>query len=260
MTTFSFNSFAQVKAAESASYLKPYTINDNVAIKATEFKEGTTSDGKTWKRLDITFGNDEGIYKDSTFFLDIKNPDDVNRKEIAMPNGGKRQMPSRWEQTYHKLAAIGYAFAPEYIEKFNAIVGKCKTFDDFMKAFKAMIDKVVNKTTTSMKLIGRNSDGHVYATLPSCVSMAQAKDEQHATSNKVNVGDWYTWMISPFGKNLSFSAYEENKKNELNSAKPTKMDTLSINSTSSDSITATTAATPEDDLNLDDINFEKELL
>lgn len=244
---FNFNSFAQVKPANSVSYLKPYTINDNVTIKETEIKEGTSASGNSWKSLVITFGNDEGIYNDSTFFLDINDPKVVERGSIDMPNGGKRQMPSRWEQTYYKLAAIGYAFAPDLIEKFNSVVGKCKTFDEFIKAFKVMLDKVANKTTTNMKLVGRNSNGHVYATLPNCVGIAQATDEKRAASNGVQVGDWYTWMVSPFGSNLSFSSYEEAKKSELASAKPTDMS--NTDSTAVDNIDGTHKGS-------EDIDFE----
>lgn len=218
---FSFNSFADAKPNSNSSFLKPYTINDNVSIISTEIKEGTSAKGNNWKSLIITFGNNEGIYNDSTFFLDINDPKVVTRNTIDMPNGGKREMPSQWEQTYYKLAAIGYAFAPDLIEKFNSIVSKCKTFDEFINAYKAMLDKVVNKTTTSMKLVGRNSNGSIYAALPNCVGIAQAKDEKRASSNNVNVGDWYTWMVSPFGSNLTFSAYEQSKKEELSKAKPT---------------------------------------
>lgn len=224
MNTFSFNSFAQVKVGDQNSYLKPYSINNNITIKGTEIKEGTSSNGNQWKSLVITFGNDDGIYHDSTFFLDINDPKVVERNEIDGSNGGKRQMPSRWEQTYYKLAAIGYAFAPDLIEKFNKIVSKCKTFDDFIKAYKAMIDKVANKTTNNMKLVGRNSNGTIYATLPNCVGIAQAKDEAKATSNGVNVGDWYTWMVSPFGNNLAFTSYEEAQKQKIATAKPTNME------------------------------------
>lgn len=223
--SFSFNSFAQAAPSNTNSYLKPYTINKNVTIKNVEFKEGSTDNGP-WKSMVITFGNDEGIHNDSTFFLDINDPKVVERNTIDTSNGGKRQLPSRWEQTYYKLAAIGYAFAPDLIEKFNKVVGKCKTFEDFIKTYKSMIDKVVNKTTTNMKLVGRNSNGTTYASLPSCVGIAQAKDENRAQANNVNVGDWYTWMVSPFGNNLMFSAYEESQKNNISSAKPTNMDTV----------------------------------
>lgn len=223
MSAFNFNSFAQVKV-NTVSYLKPYTINENVTIKGTEIKEGTNKEGNPWKSLVITFGNDKGIYNDSTFFLDINDPKVTERGSADMPNGGKRQRASRWEQTYYKLAAIGRAFAPDLIEKFNSVVGKCKTFDEFIGAYKAMLDKVANKTTTSMKLVGRNSDGSVYATLPSCVGIAQANTEKKAASNGVQVGEWYTWMVSPFGDNLSFTAYEESEKAKLAKAKPTKVD------------------------------------
>lgn len=229
MSAFNFNSFAQVKV-NTVSYLKPYTINENVTIKGTEIKEGTSKEGNPWKSLVITFGNDQGIYNDSTFFLDINDPKVTERGSVDMPNGGKRQRPSRWEQTYYKLAAIGRAFAPDLIEKFNSVVGKCKTFDDFIGAYKSMLDKVANKTTTSMKLVGRNSEGSVYATLPNCVGIAQATTEKRAASNGVQVGEWYTWMVSPFGDNLSFSAYEESEKAKLAKAKPTKVEDDEVDS------------------------------
>lgn len=224
MSVFDFGTFANVKTSDNVKYLKPYTINKDVAIKGTEIKEGTSSNGNKWKSLVITFGNDEGIYSDSTFFLDTNDPRDVERGSVDMPNGGKRPLPSRWEQTSYKLAAIGRAFAADQIDKFNSIVSKVKTFDEFIKYYKSMLDKVVNKTTTSMKLVGRNNNGHIYATLPNCVGIAQATTEEKAKANNVQVGEWYTWMVNPFGDNLSFTAYEEGKRNELNNAKPTKIE------------------------------------
>lgn len=226
MSNFNFNSFASVKPANTTSYLQPYTICDNVTIKSTSINEGTTSDGKTWKSLVITFGNDDGIYNDSTFFLDINDPKVTERRIADMPSGGKREMPSTWEQTYYKLAAIGHAFASEYIDKFNSVVGKCKTFEEFIKAYKSMLDKVIGKTTTSMKLVGRNSNGHIYASLPNCVGIAQATDDKKAMANNVEKGQWYTWMTSPFGNNLSFSPYEQSKRNEITSAKPSDMNQI----------------------------------
>ncbi len=224
--SFNFNSIAQVKPSNNNNYLKPYTINKNVTIKGTEIKEGTTSDGRSWKSFVITFGNDEGIYNDSTFFLDINDPKSTSRPTYDMPNGGKREAASNWEQTYFKLAAIGYAFASEYIDKFNAGVGKCKTFDDFITLYKSMIDKVIDKNPTNMKLVGRNSSGTIYATLPKCVGIAQATTDKRAADNGVNKNDWYTWMVSPFGDKVMFSSYEEQRKQELENAKPTPVDNL----------------------------------
>lgn len=227
--SFNFNSFAQVKPTNTTSYLKPYTINDNVTIKSTEVKEGTSANGTPWKRLVITFGNDEGTYEDSTFYLDINDPKATERNSVDMPNGGKREMPSRWEQTYYKLASIGHAFAPDLIDKFNSVVSKCKTFEDFMKAYKSMLDKVIDKNPTRMKLVGRNSNGTIYSTLPNCVGIAQANDEKRAAANGVEVGQWYTWLVSPFGDKVAFTNYEQKQANEYNNAKPTVMSSESTN-------------------------------
>lgn len=221
--TFSFNSIATIKQPSNVKYLKPYTINDNVTIQKVETKEGTKKDGTPWKSLNITFGNDEGIYTDTIFYLDINDPQIQERKESDMPNGGKKLNPSTWERLNFKIAAILFAFAPDYVERFNKGTDKINTFDDYMKLFKGVLDKVTNKTKTSMKLNGRNSDGKIYATLPSCVGMAQANTEKKAKDNGVEVGAWYTWLTSPFGDNLTFSSYELQKKKELEEAKPTDM-------------------------------------
>lgn len=231
--SYNFGSFADVKPASNNSYLKPYTINDNVAIKSTEVKSGTSAAGNEWKCLNITFGNDEGTYSDSIFW--ITSEKDFQRNVTQMSNGGEREMPSNWERTRDKMAAIGYAFFPEAFEKFKTIAGKAKGFEELIMAFKKLVDNAIDKTTTSMKLVGRNTNGRVYATLPNCTGIAQAKDEKTAANNKVNVGDWYTWMISPFGNNLYFSAYEESQRSNMANAKPTAMPDLPAdNSTDED--------------------------
>jgi hypothetical protein len=56
---FNFGSLANVKPASTTSYLKAYTINENVTIKSSEITSGTSATtGKPWKCLKITFGND----------------------------------------------------------------------------------------------------------------------------------------------------------------------------------------------------------
>lgn len=229
--SFNFGSFAQVKPTSTTSYLKPYSINSNVTIKEVQVLEGTSANGTPWKRLEITFGNEDGIYKDSTFYLDTNDPKVVERGSVDMPNGGKRELPSQWERTYNKLAAIGHAYAPELIQKFNSIVSKCRTFEDFITAYKSMLDKVIDKNSTNMKLVGRNSNGTIYAALPNCVGIAQANTEKKAKDNQVEVGEWYTWMVSPFNSNpakLAFNAYEQGQANEYNNAKPTSVGNSSV--------------------------------
>ena len=222
---FNFGSLANVKPASTTSYLKAYTINENVTIKSSEITSGTSATtGKPWKCLKITFGNDEGIFTDSIFFIDDSDGSkDFDRKSYDMPNGGKRETPSAWENFEAKISAIGFAFFPDNFKKLQANANKFKNFEELMNYFKKMVDAAAGKTTTSMKLVGRNTNGRVFAALPNCLGIAQAKDQKRASENGVEIGQWYTWLQSPFGDKLSFSAYEMQQKNAIDNATPTDM-------------------------------------
>lgn len=227
--SFNFGSLANVKPASTTAYLKPYTINENVTIKSSEVTTGTSATtGKEWKCLKITFGNDEGIYTESIFYLDDSDgsPDFV-RKSYDMPNGGKRETPSAWENFEAKISAIGFTFFPENFKKLQANANKFKNFEELMSYFKKMVDAAVGKNPTNMKLIGRNSNGRVFAALPNCLGIAQAKDAKRASDNGVEIGTWYTWLQSPFGDKLSFSSYEMQQKNAIETAVPTDMSAVS---------------------------------
>lgn len=224
---FNFN-LSEVQPSNTTNFLKPYDIYQNVYIDSIEMKEGTNKDGKPWKSMVITFKNDDGIYNDSIFW--ITDDDSVIRKEYIPKNGGKRYMPSQWEQTRDKMGAIGFAFFPEMFTKLQE-VSKTKSFKtakeafDFLgKAFFECVKKSLKKVKTNMKLIGRTSNGKVYATLPNCTGIACADTEKKASEHHINLNEWWTWMISPFGDNLTFSDYEISKANEYRNAKPTQMD------------------------------------
>ena len=231
-----FGSLANAKPTNTNSFLKPYEIHENVTIKGTEIKEGTSSNGNPWKSLNITFGNDNGIYKHSIFW--ITSDKDFERGVQEMSNGGKRELPSNWERTSDLMASIGFAFAPEQFAKLQAASSKAKSFDDIALAFKKMCDAVIDNKATNMKLVGRNSNGRVYATLPNCTGIACADTEEKAARNNVRINDWYTWRISPFNDSVSaldFSNYEMQKAEEYKNAKPTKMpETKDIDNVSSD--------------------------
>lgn len=218
---FNFGALANTKPASTTSYLKPYEIHENVVIKSTEVKSGTSAAGNPWKSLNITFGNDNGIYNHSIFYFDEKNEDNWKRKTYDMPNGGKREIPSAAEDLQNTIAAIGFAFFPEDFKKLQQAAAKVTTTEQLMDFFKRFIDKNLDKNPTSMKLVGRTANGRVYATLPKVTGIAQAKDDKRAIDNGVKVGDWYTWMVSPFGNNLTFSAYEQKQAEEYHNAKPT---------------------------------------
>lgn len=222
--SFNFGNLSNVKPASTTSYLKPYGIYKDVTIKSAEVREGTSSAGNAWKSLNITFGNNEGIYSHSLFYFDEKDEKNWTRGTMDMPNGGKRELPSTAEELQNAIAAIGFTFFPEDFKKLQQVASKVQSTEQLMDYFKKFIDKNLGKNPTDMKLVGRNSNGRVYATFPKFTGIAQAKDEKRAAENNINVGDWYTWMVSPFGQNLTFSAYEQQKADEYHNAKPTTMD------------------------------------
>ena len=215
---FSFN-LNDVKQPSAVRYLKPYNIYNDVSISNVEIKEGTSVNGNAWKAIQLTFSCAEGIYNHSIFY--VNSDKDFERTEMDMPNGGKRELPSSWERTRDTMAAIGFAFFPEDFAKMQAASSKAKSFDDIAEMFVRCVTKNKGRISTKMKLIGSNRNGSVYAALPNCTGIAEAKDEKRASDNNVKVGEWYTWMVSPFGNNLSFSNYEEKKKVEYENAKPT---------------------------------------
>ena len=228
----SFNfSLNDVKPNNPVKHLKAYHIYNDVTLDGVEVKEGISAKGNAWKSLNLTFSCPEGSYNHSIFYL--TSDKDTDRPEMNMPNGGKRYMPSAWERSRDTIAAVGFTFFPEDFAKLQAATAKAgykhakEAFDGIADMFVKCINKNKGKVHTNMKLVGRNSDGTIYATLPNCTGIAEAKDEKRAADNNVSVGDWYTWMISPFGDNLSFSAYEETKKKEFENAKPTNMDSVS---------------------------------
>lgn len=218
--SFNFN-LNEVKQSSSSMYLKPYNIYENVSLSGVDITGGTSASGNDWKAISLTFECHDGIYKHNIFY--VTNDKDFERGTFDTPNGGKRELPSKWENARDTMAAVGFAFFPEDFAKIQQSSSKAKSFDDIAKLFVKAAQKNLNRVSTEMKIIGRNSNGKMYATLPSCTGIACASDEKKAASNNVNVGDWYTWMVSPFGKNLTFSDYEQRQKEALNTAKPTKM-------------------------------------
>lgn len=227
----SFNfSLNEVKPSNGTKYLKAYKIYNNVTLDGVEVKEGVSAKGNAWKSLNLTFSCPDGIYNHSIFYL--TSDKDTERTEMDMPNGGKRQLPSIWERSRDLIAAVGFTFFPEDFTKMQKASASLQ-YKDAKDAFEKIADmfiKCINKNKgkvhTNMKLVGRISNGTIYATLPNCTGIAEAKDTKHAEENNVNIGDWYTWMVSPFGDNLSFTTYEEKKKKEYEGAKPTNMDSV----------------------------------
>lgn len=191
-------------------YLKPYNIYKDVAFKSFEIKEGTSEKGNDWKCLKLTFASPEGEYTESIFYP--KDGDD-QRREVDGANGGKRTLCSNFEVTMAMVAAVGHAFNPEGFKKMQDMSGKFRSFDDVVTVLTKILEQTKGKVTTSMKLIGRNSNGHVYARLPQPLGITQDKETK----------EWRTFPVAIFGDNLTFSAYELKKREEIQNAKPTEM-------------------------------------
>lgn len=214
------------KTTTQISYLKPFDIYENVVIKSSEVKEGTTKEGKAWKSLNITFGNDSGIYTHSLFYFDEKDSKNWTRGTYSTNNGGQREMPSTAEELLNTISAIGFAFFPEDFKKLQKVAGKLESTEQLMTYVKQYVDKNINKNATCMKLVGRTFNNKVYTTFPRFTAIAQANSEEKAASNGVNVGEWYTWMVSPFNNDpsqLTFTAYEQEQADKYRNAKPTPM-------------------------------------
>lgn len=209
--SFNFGSLATIQEPNSTKYLKPYNIYENVEFVSSEVKEGATKEGKEWKCLHLTVANDEGEYTESLFY---PSDGDDERKETDGANGGKRLMCSNFEVTMAMVAAFGRAFNPEGFKKLQAASGKFKSFDEVVKGLVTILNATKGKVKTTMKLVGRTTkDGRVYARLPQPIGIIQDKDSE----------EWRTFPVAIFGDNLTFSAYEEKKKAELQNAKPTDM-------------------------------------
>lgn len=228
MSNFTFGNIANAKPVSTTNYLKPYEIHENVGIKSTEVKSGTSSNGNAWKSLVITFGNEEGIHNHSMFYPDEKNPKDVTRPEYDTNNGGKRYAPSAIEELQNQISSIGFEFFPDDFAKLQAAAGKIQTVDQLMEFFKKFIDKNLDKVHTKMKLTGRTSNGRVYATLPKFTGIACADTEKKAADNGVNLNEWYIWRVSPFGNKAAFSQYEQQQADKYHNAKPTTVDNSSV--------------------------------
>ena len=228
MSNFSFN-LNTTPTPSNVTYLKPYGIYDNVEIDKIEEKTGNKQDGGTWRCLNITFKNENGIYIERLFIPDPNNEKDAERRE-GESNGNKWMFCSNCEVFMARIASIASAYNPEGYKKMQEASSKFKSFDDVVKYFKAVISKAPG-AKTSIKLVGTKKDSGIYASLPNALGTKLLDD-----------GTWDVYPIRAFGDNLAFTNYEKKKKEEYENAKPSSApskknenpDTLGVDSTEED--------------------------
>lgn len=211
---FSFNLNDSQISSVSNNYFRPYTINEINEIKAA-YAEGTSSAGKAWKALDITFMGKDGQHKER-FFLPATDEEGVKRPEFDTSNGGKTQAPSPYEILKQLAIHVLGVYAPSQFEKFRTYCTKVKNMQQFLDGFVKLVNEAP-MNHTMIKVVGRNSNGTVYARLPKTCGIIKDKDGNYTSE---------TYPINFLGDKLSFTSYEMGEKTKLESAKPTNMDKI----------------------------------
>lgn len=207
MSEFNFGSLATTQATSNVQQrLKPWDIYPvKFAGARVETIQGKKDPSQTYTILKVRFDGEDGFYEESIFYP--KAGDDV-RPEYTSKDGHKYLGASSFDRTMTFIAQVAEVLNPEGFAKMQAASSKFKTFDDVAKAFIQITDKAKGKET-KLKLVGRTQNGSIQAALPKFVAVNK-QGERFCCDNFL-------------GDKLFFSAYEEGKRAEYTSAKPTAM-------------------------------------
>lgn len=207
MSEFNFGSLATTQATSNVQQrLKPWDIYPvKFAGARVETIQGKKDPSQTYTILKVRFDGEDGFYEESIFYP--KAGDDV-RPEYTSKDGHKYLGASSFDRTMTFIAQVAEVLNPEGFAKMQAASSKFKTFDNVAKAFIQITDKAKGKET-KLKLVGRTQNGSIQAALPKFVAVNK-QGERFCCDNFL-------------GDKLFFSAYEEGKRAEYTSAKPTAM-------------------------------------
>lgn len=208
MSEFNFSSFSTESAVSTTKpQLKPYdSYKVKYAGSRVEHVNGKKDADKVWDILKIRFEGEKGYYEESVFFL---NEEDKKRPTFKNKEGHDYERPSRFENTMTLLIQLATVLNPEAAKKFQGVLPKCKSFEDVANAFIKVLEKEQGKEIY-IKLLGRNSNGTVYAALPNCCNLTKE-------------GERYPVNVFSNEDNFNWSAYELQKQSEYKNAKPTPM-------------------------------------
>ena len=232
MSEFNFGSLATTQATSNVQQrLKPwgiYPVKFSGARKETI--KGKKDPNAVYEILKVRFDGADGYYEESIFY---PKDGDEKRPIRTSKEGHEYQGASSFDRTMTFIAQVAEVLNPEGFKKMQAASAKFRSFDDVVTAFIKITDSAKGKET-NLKLVGRTQDGNVVASLPKFVAINK-NGEKFTCDNFV-------------GDKLFFSAYEESKKAEYLSAKPTNMDS-SENSTIAKEVDGKSAGS-------EDIDFE----
>lgn len=207
MSEFNFGSLATTQATSNVQQrLKPWGIYPvKFAGARKETIQGKKDPNATYEILKVRFDGEDGYYEESIFYP--KDGDD-QRPTYTSKDGHEYQGASSFDRTMTFIAQVAEVLNPEGFKKMQEASSKFKSFDDVVKAFITITDKVKGKET-KLKLVGRTQNGNVVAALPKFVAVNK-NGEKFTCDNFL-------------GDKLFFSAYEETKKAEYLNTKPTEM-------------------------------------
>ena len=218
---FNFSNLNTTEFSSNAgAYLRPYDIY-TVNLSKIEKSEVTGKDGTIYPVVSLEFvgtGTNKGSFSTNLFIPTTEK--DMERPTFKNAEGHEYNRPSHFENFQFTLMQIVHALNPTGEEKIKANASKIKTIDQFIDLiFKALAGK--NNIETNLKLVGRNSNGVVYAALPQACGLNKAGE---------------VFPVNFIGENLFFTNYELTQQKAYQNAKPTKMDDVDEDKTSSDDV------------------------
>ena len=229
---FNFNSLeSQNFTSNAGAYLRPYDIYkvNLTKIEKTELK-GSKDPNAVYPVVTLEFTGTEdskGVFTTNLFIP--TSEDDMKRPTFKNNEGHEYNRPSRFENFQFTLMQIVHALNPAGEEKIKANASKIKTIDQFIDLIiKAVAGK--EKVETSLKLVGRNNNGTIYAALPQACGLTKAGE---------------IFPVNFIGDNLFFTNFELTQQKNYQNAKPTNMNNVDNGSSDNSS----------DDVDLDDIEL-----
>lgn len=206
---FNFNSIAEQNYSSAAGqYLRPYGIY-KVNLTKIEKTTLTGKDGTEYPVVAIEFtgcGEDKGVFTNNIFIPNKES--DMERRTLKNANGHENQVASNFENFQFTLMQIVHALNPTGEEKIKANASKIKTIDQFVDLIiKALTGK--ENIETELKLVGRNNNGTIYASLPNACGINKKGE---------------IFPVNFIGENLFFSNYELTQQKKYQNATPTNMD------------------------------------
>ena len=210
---FNFSNLSEQNFTSNAgAYLRPYDIYtvNLTKIEKTTLK-GSKDPNAEYPVVALEFtgtGDNKGTFSANLFIPTTE--DDMKRPVYKNNEGHEYNRPSRFENFQFTLMQIVHAINPAGEEKIKSNASKIKTVDQFIDLIiKALAGK--SNVETSLKLVGRNNNGTIYAALPNACGINKSGE---------------VFPVNFIGDNLFFTNYELTQQKNYQNAKPTNMDSV----------------------------------